>query len=294
MNPLYFNYYARNETGFFPVTEEEELKYNEQGCDIFWTPQEFNGFGKRKIEDLKSIRFLCADFDGVEKKDIKQKFKHVALPTFVISTRGGWHAYWQLREWIPASKEVVETYRRFVSERLVPIGADPNAKDVSRLLRPAFRQYHRDSKKNVYTAQNIFTDIIFESDVTYTWEQLEDLFRKPQTVNESKRTMPFIRVQQAPQGNFWSQANLLPARESLERLSGSDVVDGESITFKEQSGVTRIIINGKPSNAWIDRDGRIGSTVGASPAIPNWLHFYCKDWARVAETIKKYFPEIKG
>ncbi len=70
------------------------------------------------------------------------------------------------------------------------------------------------------------------------------------------------------------------------------MIDGEVLTFRKQKDITRILVNGKESNAWLDRNGKIGSTADAGPAIPNWLYFYQKDWKKVADILKQVFPEI--
>jgi len=46
----------------------------------------------------------------------------------------------------------------------------------------------------------------------------------------------------------------------LRELSGKNIVNWEAITFKKNpNGTKQIVVNGKPSGAWIDTKGMIGS-----------------------------------
>lgn len=289
MTNLHFNYYVRNDAGFFPAEEKDTPALNENRHDVYWTPQEFKAFGARKKEDLVSIRFVCADFDNITKKDFLYKIKFLPKPSFIISTRSGFHIYWHLKKELEPTPKNMERYSDLIRNYLVPIGADPQAVDVCRILRVPFRRYWRDSKGTVYDAEEIYCDIISESDTRFSFEDLERLLPRKKSVTVKTLT-PVPKVNNAPPGDFWTKANQLPCRESLERLSGTPHVSMETYTFKAKSdGTTRIIIDGKPRNVWLDKDGKIGSVADGGPSIPNWLNYYHKDWARVAKILKEVF-----
>jgi len=287
-----FNYYGKRENTVYPIEPGKEWDENNSGADLFFTPQIFDGAGNRKKENLVGIRFVCADFDNVDETSFAKKMKWYPTASRIVRTRSGVHAYWMLEEVIPASESAIEQYRNFVGTRLVPLGADANAKDVSRILRVPRSRYWRDSKGNFYGEQELRCEVVYDSAKTY---DLEYLSRKFPAVIPREET---VRVE-APQtvaragGSFWTKANALDPRRTIEVLSGTDWVRGEKFTFKPDSGVTRILVDGKPSNAWIDKAGRIGSTVKAGPAIPNWLAYYGWDFAKVAEILKTYFPNLE-
>jgi len=290
MKPCYFNYYRRDDNGFYPVAEKDMPQANAMGDDIYWTPQEFSGFGKRKKEDLVAIRFVCADFDKITKKDLLYKIKYLPRPSFIISTRSGFHIYWHLLEELPPTPENIERYSNLIKNKLVPLGADPQAVDVSRILRVPLMRYWRDSKGNVYNKEAIHCDIVDESDKRYSFDDLEELIFSP-PIKKKVIDTPSVAKTGSKHGgaDLWTKANNLPVREALEKLSGTPYVSMEQFTFKQQGKITRIHIGNKPSNAWIDQDGKIGSTVGAAPKIPNWLFYYHKDWKKVAEIMKEVF-----
>jgi hypothetical protein len=189
-----------------------------------------------------------------------------------------------------------------LEDTLIPIGADPNAKDVCRVLRYPLSTYWKDGKPLKQC------NIVFDSARQYTWEQLELLFprKKSLALNQTKGNASSLNDQRpndyrpAPRRKntpddfksseaFWAEANNFDVIEGLTRLSGTHWVGGEVYSFKKQSDVIRIIVNGKPSNAWIDKNGKIGSTVGAGPSIPNWLTYFGHDWKTVAKILKEVF-----
>lgn len=302
---LKFNLYAISPEGkVVPVDIDKAGELNPQYWDIYWTPQEFP-YGKRKIEDLISVRYLCADFDEVDGQgDFRDRLKSFFNPSFVIKTKRGFHAYWELEPWVVGrdgtAQELAAKYRTLVEEVLVPIGADPNAKDVSRLLRPHMFRYW---KKN--QAEDFWTELVYENEASrqFSLKSFEPFRQKPRQTQKNAPLVNFISKNGSTQrgfatghlnasdDKFWEKANLLPIIDSLRRLSGSPYVNYETYDFKPQAGLMRIIINGKPSNAWVDKKGTIGSTQRAGPAIPNWLTYFGHDWKRVAEILKEVFHE---
>jgi len=290
MKNIYFNYYVRDDSGFRPALEEDTLRLNEAGCDLYWSPQEFSGFGKRKKEDLVAIRFLCADFDKITKKDLLYRLKFLPNPNFIISTRSGFHCYWHLTEELTPTEQNIERYSNLIRDGLVPKGADKQAVDVSRVLRVPFRRYWRDSKGNVYDKEAIYCNIVYESDVRFSFEELERSMLRPEIKKKDIDTPPIAKTGPKYGGeDLWTKANNLPVREALEKLSGTPHVSMEQLSFKKQGRLIRIHVGNKPCNAWIDEKGDIGSTVKAGPRIPNWLFYYHKDWKKVADIMKEVF-----
>lgn len=283
------NYYAKNEYELVPVPFDKIMEVNEQGYDIFWTPQQFP-YGKRQKEDLECVRFVYADFDSITAEAMKEILKGLAPPTLIVKTRSGFHVYWMLEEYIPNFPGLPDHYRKFVDERLVPLGADKNAKDVCRLMRAPMSRYWRDSKGNNYKDFQIYNQIEYETENRYTFEDMEEIFFRSKPKEEVYK--PAHRTFNKDD-SFWRKANSLDPRYALEALSGSAYVHSERFSFKKEGRLIRIIVNDDKCNAWIDEKNTIGSTREAGPTVVNWLMFYGHTKRRVAEILKELFQELR-
>jgi hypothetical protein len=298
-----FNFYAISQDGSVrPVTGDEAVTLNNKKWDVYWTPNQFP-FGKRKISDLISIRYLYGDFDSIDFETLTKNMRYFYDPSFVIKTKNGFHVYWEIEPLVVGKdgdhESLSARFRNVMEQVIIPLGADPNAKDVARLLRPPMFRYWK--KGNV---DEFWIELVYESKKKYQFKDFEKRVKK-QPVKHSAYVQDDFKKQEfkprpMPQGgadrfqpseNFWAEANNFDVMEGLRRLSGTSWVGGEVFTFKKQSDVIRIYVNGKPSNAWIDRGGKIGSTCGAGPSIPNWLTYYGHDWKSVAKIVKEVFYE---
>ena len=292
--PNYY-YHGMDQDHFIQILKEEANDLNERGYDIFWSLNKFKDNRRLKV-NLEKNNYIVADFDGIDSGKFFSYWRTNPRPTFIVKTRNGFHAYWKL---ITPKLIEPEEHNKFIEETLVPLGADPNAKDVSRVLRvPGFR-YWQDSKKNRYEDNKIFCEVIYDDGPEWEWEQLKRLFKKSRGSNvgaiHSTNDQP-TRQGVSGDNTFWRIANSLEPREALKRLSGTSYVRGERYEFKSEGKITRIIINGKPSNAWIDERGRIGSlhtngTVPIAGTLVNWLMFpeYGHDMKSVAKIFKEVF-----
>jgi hypothetical protein len=109
--------------------------------------------------------------------------------------------------------------------------------------------------------------------------------RAPERHKKAKRAAPVT-------GSFWDRVWNLNCEEALYRLSGTHYVSGETYSFKNNSNGSRnILVNGKGTSCWVDQEGRIGSLDDGGPTIAQWLHWFHKDYRKVAEMIKEVFPE---
>jgi len=281
--------------GAIPISWDEARKRNEEKWDIYWTFNEFSEFGKRTKQDLKKIWALHCEIDSDNEKLVLKKLELNLSPSLVVKTKNGFHLYWYLEHPIDCSLDPVkwaDWFYSFVKERILPVyGADPQACDVTRLLRAPFYKYWKQQRDGTKSDGNFFIDIVFDNEETkYTLEQLEEYFPLKTQIDIAKTEIKTNNNS----NDFWSRANNLPAKESLEKLSGTEFVNFEKISFKKQKDITRIVIGLNPSNAWIDKGGKIGSTAGAGPAIPNWINFYHRDWKKVASILKTVFPELES
>jgi hypothetical protein len=301
-----FNFYAISQDGIVKAaTFEESIRLNKKQWDIYWTPNEFP-FGKRKISDLIAIRYLYGDFDSTNFETITKRLRYFFDPSFVIKTKNGFHVYWELEPLVVGKDGDIESlstrFRTVMEQVIIPLGADPNAKDVARLLRPPMFRYWKKGNK-----EEFWTEMIYESSRRYFFKQFENRvttcnfennggvlktnFNERYFDNQKRKITPH-KCQSSD--SFWAEANNFDVMEGLKRLSGTKWVNGEVYTFKRAKDHYRIIVNGKPSNAWIDKNGKIGSICGAGPSIPNWLTYFGHDWSTVAKIIKEVFHELRS
>lgn len=274
-----------------PIDLANARALNDQGWDIYWTFNEFVQFGKRTKQDLKKIWAFYCEVDGITKEEILTKLKNNLYPSLMIKSFNGFHLYWYLKDPIDCSDNPIkwaDWYHEFVKTRFLEVfDADPQACDACRLLRAPFYRYWKQQKDGSFPAGDFYIDIVYDNeDKKYTLSQIEICFPKKKEVTP---IFVFTKRENHPKGDFWSKANAIPVLDALKKLSGTPHVSMERFDFKKQKDILRIYVNGKSSNAWIDKNGLIGSTAGAAPAIPNWLYYYHKDWKKVAEIIKEVF-----
>ncbi len=267
---------------------------NEAGADVYWTPNNFDGHHRKK-EDLRQITSFFCEIDDGDKATQMNRLHGYLPPSCIIETKRGHHVYWYLDQPIDCSSDPVgraDWFRSIVAGRICQaLRADTQAADACRLLRMPMYRYWKDG------LGQFIVDISLETGRRYALDEILRAFPEP------KQREPAPDAPQSPPrrdlppplstDGFWTKANTLDCRAALEKLSGSSHVSCERFTFRKQrDGTTRIDIDGKPRNAWIDRDGKIGSVAGGGPSIPNWLFYYHKDMKRVADIIKTVWPEL--
>ena len=92
---------------------------------------------------------------------------------------------------------------------------------------------------------------------------------------------------------FWDRVFDLDCGEALLRLSGHRAVNGETYKLRPMSNGNRnVLVNGKSTSCWVDRNGRIGSHSRGGPSILRWLQWFNLSTAEAAEVIKEVFPEV--
>lgn len=283
------NMYALHKSGCFPIKPEQASAANERQADIYWTPNNFSGFGKRTKESLTEITSFFCEIDEGEKTEQVNRIVNNPQPSLVIETKRGFHIYWHLKEPLDCKDDPVnkaDWYRDFVVNRIVPaLGADPQAADACRLMRLPFYKYWKDG------LGKFMIRIAYESHATYSVKELEKLFPKFKSPSESTLPTFVYKPSQIKFGDedFWTKANRLDPVAALTRLSGTPFVNGEHFKFIIKNNQTRLLVNGKPANVWIDNENKIGSTDRGGPAIPNWLYWYHQDWRKVAEILREVF-----
>lgn len=263
------------------IHPDQARDLNARGFGIFRTVNDFRG--PRRIANLVRINAWAVDLDEGTKPEMLAKLQAGLIPTMIVETKRGYQAYWAAAEAKP------EHWNAIVLDRLVPFyGADPNARDLARILRvPGF--LHLKDPQNPFLVEKVW-----EYPARYT--ELQMALYYPSTRQErDARTEHETEQRRTPvQGSFWDRVWHLHCEEALSRLSGHPYVSGEIYSFRPNaSGTKNILVNGRGTSCWIDREGRIGSLSKGGPTIFQWLNWFHKNPRKVVEMIQEVFPECK-
>lgn len=266
--------------GAFPVSRSEAEKLNAQGYGIFWCPNVVRG--RRLVTNLERIRFYYAELDTGTKKEQAEKLRRAPLlPTAVVESARGYHAYWAARN------ATLANWKRIVRWGLVPaLGADPKATDAVRILRCSGFNHVKDPAKPFPVTT------VWKLSTTYTEEQMLRLFpnREPKRPDQEER-----EPLEPGTGTFWQRVAQLDGREAIRRLSGHWLCKGERFELEEQGNGHANIWRTHPgrysTGCFIDAAGRLGAVEGgSSPA--SWCRWYGHGWDRVADGLREVFPEL--
>lgn len=259
------------------VDSEEARCLNAEGWGVFWVP---NVFGERRVQtSLREIRFWFCEMDEGTKKEQAARLKRSPLlPSAVVESARGYHAYWRVR-----GSATPTGWRRIVRWGLVPeLRGDPKATDVLRLLRcPGYS--HMKDPEHPHPVRTVW-----KLDASYTEQQMMRAFksREPVVTREARTLAP-------GEGGFWERVATMDAREALVRLNGHWLMNGESFHLREQSNGNANVVrtDGYDTGTFVDRAGRLGNVDGGS-SIAAWCAWYGHDWATVAKGLREAFPEL--
>ncbi len=267
----------RKRYGSQEVTREWAEKLNARGWGVFWVPNEFTG--QRRIANLRRIRFWFAELDeGTKNEQVARLRRSPLLPTAVVESARGFHAYWAAKDATPGH------FKRIVRWGIVPaLRADTKACDPLRILRCPGFLHMKDP------AQPFEVKTVWRLDTIYSEAQLLRAFPSKEPVQAQQE-----RKQLAPgEGTFWERVAQLDAREALRRLNGHWLQNGERFVLQEQpSGNLNLVrADGHRCGVFVDRGGRLGNVDGGS-SIGAWAYWYQRDWRRVAQGLRELFPEL--
>ena len=126
--------FARVTSGTIEECFGQLAKLNKQGAGIFITVQECKP-GKRNNDSITSIRAIINDFDGDDAVALAEAAAAKLLPSIVVeSSPGKRHLYW-----LTGGEFPLPEYTPFIASMVAITGADPNPKDLARVLRvPGF------------------------------------------------------------------------------------------------------------------------------------------------------------
>lgn len=277
-------------TGCFDITGSideiylEANRWNSEGFGIYWAVNEFNG--PRKIANLKNLRAWFVECDDGDKRESLKKLRSKLIPSLVIESKRGFHAYWLCRD------ATLENYRDIIESRLIPFyGGDPNAKDVSRILRvPGF--FHCKDPKDKFMIR-----VVHENwGLIYPEEAMLEIYQIPKS--QLKQNEIKSEVKKSLKGTLsdstFENIYRLDCRQALTTISGSDAVCGERFEFRKVGNGLNIYIDGKSTSCWVDAHGRIGSLDRGGPTIWQWINWYHRDHKKTYRYVKQFFPEVFG
>jgi hypothetical protein len=255
------------------LTDYDKLEYwNKQNYGIFWSINSFKN-GKRTADNLIKINAWAVDIDeGTKEEQLIRIEKAPLHPSMLIETKSGYHVYWFSRD------ATEENYKNIVERRLVYFfNSDVKAKDICRVLRvPNF--YHCKDIDNKFLIK-----LVYKNKLSYFEREMMSFFKPKPIEIKIQKEQRFI-------GNdFWTKASSMDCEIALCTLSGTEAVGMEQIEVNKK----QIFVNGSSTSSWIDENGYIGSYDNGGPSIANWIWWYHRDWKKVAELLKKYFPELR-
>lgn len=267
--------------GALPTQVSDLEGYNRDGWAIYHTCQLFDG--RRRQENLKRILCWVVDIDGDKDAAVRKLNASPLVPSRVVETKNGYHAYWDAKNAKP------HRHKALTTALVQAFDGDKNARDLCRILRtPGFQ--HQKDPADPFTIREVH-----RHEVAYTEEQIAAEFGVD--LDEVDKPTP-KRTQSAPvrfptEGGFWQRAIELDCAWALERLSGHWLVGGEIIELKPTNrGKRAIWCDGKGTSCWVDAAGKIGSSDGGGPSIVRWCAWYGHSWRDIAKGLKEVFPRL--
>ena len=254
--------------------------WNEKQWGIYWTVNEFDG--PRQIKNLKRIISWAVDIDDGTKAQQRETIKKYPMPSLVIETKRGYQIYFHTDDATPENHKDIQ-------ERLVTAyGGDKNARDIARILRAPFYLHWKDPADPFlivakHTSENKFK----ESHMLKFFLKAEDE-KKYEQKKDIQKDLKFLN-----DDNLFDRIYSMDCEQALIRLSGHECVAGEKYSFRQNAnGNMNLIVNGKGSSVFLDKDKRIGSSDGAGPSPFQWINWFQKDNKKTYQYFKEIFPEV--
>ncbi len=267
--------------GAFKLDYYDAIQKNKEGYGIFWTVNDL--VGGRRADCLRRINSWAIDIDGGNKLAHMTKLSKYLRPSEIIETKNGFHVYWHAKD------ATLENYEKIVMDRLIYIfDGDEKAKDVARLLRvPGF--LHQKDPNNPFEIKSIW-----RCTVSYTEAQMFYNFKLPKAQAVTSEAKQELRnMFRGDSNDFWEKVYNMDCEQALIRISGTSAMGCEKVEFRRAGRENKnIVIDGKGTSCWIDKDGRIGSLSKGGPTIAQWINWYHMDYKKTYQLIKEHFPEL--
>jgi hypothetical protein len=260
--------------GLLEAPEDSLKDYNDKGCGVFYSVNQFDG--PRRRENLIKINAWYCDIDG-DKQMVRKKLEGCPIyPSIINETRNGFHLLWLARD-------ASEQNYKDVMKGIVKYFDGDGLYDTTRVLRVPGYYWNKDLD-NPYLVQNTQNIVVYYNE--------EDMKRAYPYKKPIKPLLSGFNFRKVSDDNPIQRLRHTPVRDGLEKLSGSDWVDGDVYEFIENgNGTTQIVVNGDPSSSWIDRNGKIGSHKRYGPNLYSWLKWY-KDKKGVDLIVERVLKEV--
>ena len=218
----------------FPMSSEvQKENLNEQGFCAFFTPNGFEGVDAT-INSCINLNSFYIDVDEKLSDEAIEKIKEKLDPSFIISTKNGYHFYWLLDEPIYKSEcspdewdESVHRWEKLEQNIVTYFKADPGVKDVPRILRLPDSYYwkktgdaYKDGLKDAFKVVGIYKNTAN----TYSMDQVEEVFpivEQSLTFDKAPTNEKAKKMADAEKKNFFDRVNEaypIQERDSFQSL----------------------------------------------------------------------------
>lgn len=189
-----YRYIDQTGAGRVPVSSQERRDdLNKQGYEAYFTVNGFKGAPDAKKENCTSLNAFMIDIDGRKDPGELEEIKARLMPTFILETKNGHHAYWVLDEAIykedmkPEEWDaVVARWERIEQTIVTTLKADPVVKDLTRIMRVPDTYYWKKSgdawKQGVEFAPFKIKGIHKQEAACYTMDAIEEAFPPVESV----------------------------------------------------------------------------------------------------------------
>jgi len=175
---------------------------------------------RSKNATVSAVNCLYADFDAKDYGDKTATLNHVislpVMPSVLIDTGGGYHAYWLLKDTlILASEADRQSAANIQANWAAFVGGDPGAKDLARVLRiPGTRNLKYENKPAVK-----FVGQWVSLDLKYDLNYLDEL-SQPKTKTTPKQTAKRQPGSPKDAGTHWLEQARLRATVGTRNNTG--------------------------------------------------------------------------
>lgn len=260
--------------------------YNKKWAGIFFSINSMKPWERDKASVTKVNARAC-EVDNLSKED-QLKLISVApiAPSLIIESNKSFHMYWFAKDGtIDNWTKICWWLRNF-------FGGDPAiASDISRVLRvPGYNHMK-------YFNKPFMCSIVDWNWNYYTEEEMLKAYPDTETLAE-KEAKTIKKEQQLKQAiwndDAWDRIRAMDSKAMLEKISGTNLVWWDIITFRHNSNWTeQIFCNWKSTGCRIDKMWKIWSTDKGGPNWTNWIAWYgWVDWKEIYRWIKEEFPFV--
>ncbi len=260
--------------------------YNKKWAGIFFSINSMKPWERDK-SSVTRVNARACEVDNLSKED-QLKLISVApiVPSLIIESNKSFHMYWFAKDGtIDNWTKICWWLRNF-------FGGDPAiASDISRVLRVPGYNHMKDFNKP------FMCSIVDWNWNYYTEEEMLKAYPDTETLAE-KEAKAIKKEQQLKQAiwndDAWDRIRAMDSKAMLEKISGTNLVWWDIISFKHNSNWTeQIFCNWKSTGCRIDKMWKIWSTDKGGPNWTNWIAWYgWVDWKEIYRWIKDEFPFV--